>query len=137
MNSPNANRRARRDFATTFTIALGLLLLSCHTKKTVTEESMTLQEWVQMNLDTHDTLYLPWQLWSPDTAPPLPIIHNRSATATAHHQVDQRDTTTKTTSFQNNNSSTHFTTSWFLGNVIVLILGLTFLVFFVAVMRRL
>lgn len=137
MNYPNANTTARRGFATTFTIALSLLVLSCHTKKTVTEESMTLQEWLTMNLDTHDTLYLPWQLWSPDTAPPLPIIHNRSTAATAHHQVDQRDTTTKTTSFQNNNSSTHFTTSWFLGNVIVLILGLTFLVFFVAVMRRL
>ena len=137
MNSPNVSTTARRGFATTFTIALGLLLLSCHTKKTVTEESMTLNEWLAMNLDTRDTLYLPWQLWAPDTAPPLPIIRNRTTTATAHHQVEQRDTTAKTTSFQNNNSTSHLTHSWFLGYVIAFALGLTFLVFFVAVMRRL
>ena len=128
---------ARRGFATTLVIAATLLVLSCHTKKSVTEESMTLNEWLSMNLDTRDTLYLPWQLWSPDTAPPLPIIHNRSAAATAHHQVEQRDTTAKTTSFQNNNSTSHLTHSWFLGYVIAFALGLTFLVFFVAVMRRL
>ena len=128
---------ARRGFATTLVIAATLLVLSCHTKKSVTEESMTLNEWLAMNLDTRDTLYLPWQLWTIDTAPPLPIIRNRTTTAAAHHQVEQRDTTAKTTSFQNNNSSTHLTHSWFLGYVIVIMLGLTFLVFFVAVMRRL
>lgn len=128
---------ARRGFATTLTIAVTLLVLSCHTKKSVVEESMTLDEWLTMNLDTRDTLYLPWQLWTVDTAPPLPIIKHTSRHAQVTHNVERSDTTTKQQdiSFLGLGQSTQIPT-WF-SNVSFLVLGIVFYVLFVAVMRRL
>lgn len=128
---------ARRGFATTLTITMTLLVLSCHTKKSVVEESMTLNEWLTMNLDTRDTLYLPWQLWTIDTAPPLPIIKHTSRHAQVTHNVERSDTTTKqqNISFLGLGQSPQIPT-WF-RYVSFLVLGIVFCVLFVAVMRRL
>lgn len=128
---------ARRGFATTITIAVTLLVLSCHTKKSVVEESMTLNEWLTMNLDTRDTLYLPWQLWTVDTAPPLPIIKHTSRHAQVTHNVERSDTTAKQSaiSFLGLGQSPQIPT-WF-SYVSFLVLGIIFCVLFVAVMRRL
>lgn len=128
---------ARRGFATTLAIAIALLILSCHTKKSVVEESMTLNEWLSMNLDTRDTLYLPWQLWTVDTAPPLTIIKHTSRRAQVTHNVERSDTTTKQSaiSFLGLEQSTQIPT-WF-SYGFFLVLGIVFCVLFVAVMRRL
>lgn len=128
---------ARRGFATTLTIAFTLLVLSCHTKKSVVEESMTLNEWLAMNLDTRDTLYLPWQLWTVDTAPPLPIIKHTSRHAQVTHNVERSDTTSKKQdiSFLGLEQSPQMP-SWFRYGFF-LVLGIIFCVLFVAVMRRL
>ena len=128
---------ARRGFATTLTIAVTLLVLSCHTKKSVVEESMTLDEWLSMNLDTRDTLYLPWQLWTVDTAPPLPIIKHTSRRAQVTHNVERSDTTSKQLdiSFLGLEQSPQMP-SWF-SYGFFMVLGIVFCVLFVAVMRRL
>lgn len=128
---------ARRGFATTLVFAIALLVLSCSTKKSVVEESMTLNEWLSMNLDTRDTLYLPWQLWTVDTAPPLPIIKHTSQRAQVTHKVERSDTTTKQSaiSFLGLGQSPQMP-SWF-SYVFFLVLGIVFCVLFVAVMRRL
>lgn len=128
---------ARRGFATTLVFAIALLILSCSTKKSVVEESMTLNEWLSMNLDTSDTLYLPWQLWTIDTAPPLPIIKHTSRHAQITHNVERSDTTTKQSaiSFLGLGQSPQIPT-WF-SYVFFLVLGIVFCVLFVAVMRRL
>lgn len=137
MNSPNVRSIARRGFATTLTVAVTLLVLSCHTKKSVVEESMTLNEWLTMNLDTRDTLYLPWQLWNDDTVPPLSIIKHTSRRAQVTHNVERSDTTTtkQDISFLGLGQSTQIPT-WF-SYVFFLVLGIIFCVLFVAVMRRL
>lgn len=128
---------ARCGFATTLTVAVTLLVISCHTKKSVVEESMTLNEWLAMNLDTRDTLYLPWQLWTVDTAPPLPIVKHTSRRAQVTHNVERSDTTTKKQdiSFLGLGQSPQIPT-WF-SYVCFLVLGIVFCVLFVAVMRRL
>ena len=128
---------ARRGFATTLAIAVTLLVLSCHTKKSVVEKSMTLNEWLSMNLDTRDTLYLPWQLWTVDTAPPLPIVKHTSHHAQVTHNVERSDTTSKQQdiSFLGLEQSPQMH-SWF-SYVFLLVLGIIFCVLFVAVMRRL
>lgn len=118
-------------------IAATFLVLSCHTKKSVIEESMTLDEWLTMNLDTDDTLYLPWQLWTDETAPPLPIVKHTSRRAQVTHNVERSDTTTKKQdiSFHGLSQSTQLP-SWF-SYLFFLVLALVFCVLFVVVMRRL
>ena len=98
---------------------------------------MTLDEWLSMNIDTDDTLYLPWQLWAIDTAPPLPIVKHTSRRAQVTHNIERSDTTTKKKdiSFHGLGQSTQLP-SWFT-YLFFLVLGLVFYVLIVAVMRHL
>lgn len=132
------NKSVRSGFTTSvIIIIITLLILSCHTKKSVVEESMTLNEWFTMNLDTSDTLYLPWQLWTIDTVPPLPIIKHTSQHAQVTHNVERSDTTTKQSdiSFHGLEQSPQIPILFSYG--FFLVLGIVFCVLIVAVMRRL
>ena len=52
---------------------------------------MSLTEFESAAFDRTDTLYIPWQLWSADSQPPLPVV--KTSAGRWHVQRSVRDTT--------------------------------------------
>lgn len=131
------SKSVRSGFTTSIIIiAMILLVLSCHTKKSVVEESMTLNEWLSMNLDTRDTLYLPWQLWASDTTLPLTVVRHKTATFNGCTNTELHDTTKKVTFLSKNTNNCNTQNSRFLGYGFGLLIGFISFFLIVVAIRR-
>lgn len=56
---------------------------------------MSLNEFKAAELHIEDTLYIPWQMWREDSAPPLAIARHTIARKQEQKKLEQRDTAAK------------------------------------------
>lgn len=72
-----------------------MIMSACRTSTTLETSSMSLDEFKAAEIHIEDTLYIPWQMWREDSAPPLAIARHTAARKQQNRNLEQRDTAAK------------------------------------------
>lgn len=72
-----------------------MILSACRTSSTLETSSLSIDEFKAAEFNIEDTLYIPWQMWREDSAPPLAIARHTTARKQEQKKLEQRDTAAK------------------------------------------